>query len=677
MCNGVNQKDMFLELKKAVQDRFDSMIKNQTKLFTVTVDRDLIWDLYLNGFTEEVRQHHNCNCCKSFLRQFSGIIAIKDGRKICMWPDSVPDEYFQSILNIKDYIMSLPIDNIFLNDYANLGTDKNIQRLETESGKPLDIIWNHFHVKLPNQFVHKGSTSIESIQGTARDNKNVLQRSLEEFSQDSIETILELISQNSLYRGKEFEGMLQEFLKVKKVYDAYINKENFCWSKSAELSQAICRIRNTSIGTLLVNLNEGMELDAAVSAFERVVAPINYKRPTAITTPKMVAEAKKRLLELGLMDSLDRRFANQTDVPIEEILFTDRSSNTTDVFSEMSKDSPVNPKTLSKVEEITIEKFIADVLPNSKGLEVLLENGHLNNMVSLLTSVNPDSSSMFKWNNPFSWSYTGGITDSMKERVKAAGGKVDGVLRFSIEWNEDGKSICDFDAHAHEPNNTHIYFSSQYKGSGRYTTMTGNLDVDMIRPSGIGVENITWADKSKMKYGEYRFRIHNYDGRFNTGFKAQVEFDGQIFDFAKSGNVQGYTDVAVVTYDKNGFSIKSNLSNEVKLITKKQWNLNTNQFHKVKLLMLSPNHWQQKTGNKHYMFFLEGCISDESPRPFYNEFLTEELMRERKVFEVLAGKLKVEPATNQLSGIGFSETQPNHIYIRVEGSFKRVLKIKI
>lgn len=659
---------MFKQVKIALEQQFELMCKDQTKLFHIEPDRDLIWEIYLNNFDESVRQHHNCNCCKSFLRQYSGIVSIKDNKRISLWDIQVPEEYQKSVDAVNQYLNSLPITNVFLSTFDNLGTDKNAVHANPS------VIWTHFYIKLPKRFVFRSSESVESVQGTMRDNKNVLQRSLNELTIDATETVLELIAQGSLYRGNEFEPMVKQFLTVKKQYDVSNNKDNFCWIQGCTLPQSITRIRNTSIGTLLTDLSNGVDLDQAVRSFERVVAPTNYKRPNAIVTPKMVAEAKKRLEELDMLESLDRRHANESDLSVNDIIFTDKSSQIIDVFGEMSKETKVNPKSLSKVEEVTIQEFIDNVVPTAKSIEVLLENKHLPNMVSLLTAVNSESKSMFTWNNQFSWSYTGGITDSMKERVKQAGGNVEGVLRYSIQWNEDGKSICDFDAHAEEPNGNIIKFNN-YKGTK--TSMSGMLDVDMIRPRNIGVENIVWTDISKMKYGTYKFIIHNYDNGRNTGFSAQIEFDGQIYDFSKSGNITGHTVVAEVTYDKNGFSIKSSLNGGSTIVNKTKWNLETNTFHKVNKLMFSPNHWNTSVGNKHFLFILENCISDESPRPFFNEFLKPELLKEKRVFETMAGKLKVEPTTNQLSGIGFSDTQPNSIYVRVEGKFKRTIKVNI
>src|SRR5690606_11463223 len=111
--------------------------------------------------------------------------------------------------------------------------------------------------------------------------------------------------------------------------------------------------------------------------------------------------------------------------------------------------------------------------------------------------------------------------------------------------------------------------------------------------------------------------------------------------------------------------------------SKEKWGVKSNTFVKVKQCMLSPNYWQQSVGNKHYFFILDKCVSDEKPRPFFNEFLRNDLDSHKKVLEVLGGKVKIEDTPNQLSGLGFSETQRNNFTVRVKGAFTRILKVNI
>lgn len=46
-------------------------------LFVVNVDKDLLWMSYLLSFEDEtIRQDHNCNACKSFIRHYGKVVAI-------------------------------------------------------------------------------------------------------------------------------------------------------------------------------------------------------------------------------------------------------------------------------------------------------------------------------------------------------------------------------------------------------------------------------------------------------------------------------------------------------------------------------------------------------------------------------------------------------------------------
>lgn len=682
----------FKEFRNMISDHFKTMTKNVDTLFEVGVDKDEMWNTYLDSFpigTNEIfrkRREYDCSCCRQFVKQIGSVVVIKNNELETIWDLGIHDDKFEPVAKaMSDFVRRHCVTDVYVSKFKKVGTEYNYEQYEDGTMKK----WEHFHIILDDKFVDKTARSIGDIKGGFRDTKNVFKRSLDEISMDALDTVLELINSNTLYKGEEWKTVLMEFKRYKKEYEK-LNSDDvrdlYTWENSVKAGIAIGRIRNHSIGTLLVNVSNEMDLDTAVKKYEQIVAPTNYKRPKAIFTKKMLEDAKKTISELGYMDSLNRRFATLDDITVNNILFSNkdaakRISDSSDIFGELEKQAVVNPRKFSRVEEITANDFIKNVLPSAKEVEVLVENKHSNNFVSLIAPCNKDSKSMFKWNNGLSWAYSGNITDSdMKQNVKAAGGNVDGVLRFSIQWNEDGRDNCDLDAHCIEPNRNEIYFSNCRKPS--LSSMTGQLDVDIIHPNGkVAVENITWSDKSKMKPGVYKFFVNQYSGSARNGFRAEIEFNGEIYSFDYSNSMRTGQDVYVadVILDTNGeFTIKEKISGNSKVSSRTVWGISTNEFTPVSVVCYSPNYFDEQDGigHRHLFFMLNGCKNDEEPNGYYNEFLKSELEKHKRVFEALGSKCHVEDSEDQLSGIGFSMTKRAELVVKVKGATERILKIK-
>ncbi len=674
----------FGTFRAAIAQQFANMCKdaaaNETILFRTEATGNDMWQMYLDSFPAGTnpmfreRTEHDCNCCKQFVRAVGNVVYIDSNNKIAsIWDIDIPSEpAYQAVAKaMNQFVIGKPIDCSFKHYEKTAGTSNNFSFADGT----IDQEWSHFFVQIPNMYV-VASALMAQKRGEERGTVDVFKRGLEELSVDAIDTVLELIAQNSIYRGEEHKWALQDFRKYLvqyKTLDADVaNIQVWAWQG---VSTGTARFKNTAIGSLVDDLSKGIELEPAVKQFESKVAPTNYKRTTALVTEKQRKQAQEKVVELGLMSALERRPAQFTDLSINNLLFADRtiaSKVTGTVFDEV--DTKKKPQNFKHVEEINIEQFIANVLPTAKTVEVMVEHSHLNNFVSLITAVDPTAERLFKWDNPFSWSYVGETTDSIKERVKAAGGNVDGDVCCRLAWfNYD-----DLDFHMQEPGGNEIYFGSKHSYiSG------GCLDVDMNAGSGTTrepVENIVYESKHRMKPGKYVLQVHQFSKRetSNGGFVVDIVVEGVKYTFEHTAAVPNRTTVTVatITVDKNHvITVEGALSTGKPKNTTK-WGITTNEWTRVNAITLSPNFWEGEKGigNKHYMFMLDGCTNEDKSRGFYNEFLREELNPHRKVMEIVGAKMQLA-GEHQLSGLGFSSTITNSIMCRVSGATTRIVKV--
>lgn len=717
-----------LNLTKQIQQQFDKMCATG-KLFRVAMTGNEVWSLYLKSFPSDKdlvfrdpeSSEHNCNHCHNFIRRYGNVVAIDADNKIMSMFDVEGDEEYAPSMNaLSKAIKSFKILEVFFETFAELnslpyesctksntvfrlGTNKNVKRYTKEEADKFGVVkknqiitFDHFYLSLPKEFVDMTGNSVESIMGIYRDNKNVFQRGMEEISLDTLLLVRDLINQNSLLDGATHLSKLEKFIIFKKEYDELAKKDqdNWCWVASNKL--AIAKFRNELIGTLCVELTEGKELNEACQTWNKRVDPANYMKAIAPITKAQIKQAQEFVEENGYAESFNRRLATIDDINVSEILHAnagDGKLKKVSLFDNVKATSTQHKRSeFDGIEEVTIDKFMTDILPNCTGIEAFLSNDKEGNMVTLTTAEDKNSKPIFKWDNNYSWTFNGNLAgkSQLTEMVEAKGGRTDGAFRFTHSWNELEPNQSLMDLHVFMPGCRVPKTGGGPNITGRRVGWNlrtdvasgGTQDVDYTSPAPHGyipVENITFPTLSKMPEGLYSCVIHNWSFRQSGGRgKAEIAFQGNLYqyEYPKTTNEQ-WVVVAEVTLKDGKFTIdhKLPLTGET---NKEIYGLETNSFHKVNLVCLSPNHWgDNKTGNKHYFFMLNDCKVPGSIRSFHNENLNSDLVAHRKVMEVLSAQTMVEePKDKQLSGLGFNATVSDELVVKLTGSFKRVVRIK-
>lgn len=656
--------DHFHLFAEAVNKRFLAMAQVSSDLYTV--DASDLSETYLAAFPAgsnplyRTRTEHDCSCCKNFIRNIGHVVAIVNGEVQTVWGDmdDLPAPYGVVAAHMNDVVRQLPINGIYRTTERRYGKQSTI---EAATGA-WDIArrWNHFWCDVPEK---NRPAKPDKERGDANTAAQVFKRALDEMAIGSAETVLDLINAGSLYKGAEKRGTVEAFLSMKRAYDAAPDKNLFIWSN---VNSGVTHFRTDVIGTLVDDLSNGVALDDAVRMFESKVAPTNYKRTTALITPKMIDQAVQTIASLGLGSALDRRMARLSDVSVNNVLFVDnavrgvmRDGNLTDMLM-----SAVKPKTpdLKHATLIGIDDFVRDVIPTAvgTGMELLVQNKHAGNFVTITAPTHADDAAakLFRWDNGFAWSYDGDVADSIKQRVKRAGGNVDNAaLRVSLSWS----NTDDLDLHCKHPGGYTYYGNKGYI-----------LDVDMNVSNVVRdpVENMSWT-RSTLRNGVYRFWVNQFTKResVDVGFTIEIDCAGELHQFTYDKAVRG----DVPCFDlhmQDGQIVGMTTQTDIKAgnASRDVWSVKTESLVPVDTIMTSPNHWDGRTvGAKHWFFIIKGCKNPSATRGIYNEFLNPALEPHRKVFEVLGSKTKCQPTDDQLSGVGFTAARGDSVTAVVKG----------
>jgi hypothetical protein len=653
----------FEEFGNKVEKNFSSF----KDVFEVELEKDELWDIYLSSFPEgtndiyQTRPFHDCSSDRHFVRNIGGLVDIADdytGVKT-VWDncDALDYPYNEISAKLAAYVRTKAIASVFSTNMRGYGQKKTRANIE---GIKQVVTFYHFHCKIASQ---NYSNDFGSVIGTSKTKADVLKRTLESLKLSAADEVADLINSKSIYRGEEFKRSVNEFRSMVKEYqklNSSVARDLFVWKNYKSI---VATFKNSSIGSLVDDLSTGVALEDAVRMFESKVAPENYKRSKSLITPRMIQDALKTVDELGYRESLERRLAKESDLSVNSVLFVDRE---TAVLMKDGLESMLMKETKTdtvkfdkeKLTRLHISDFINSIIPSASSMEVFVENAQQNNLMTLTAPVHEGSKNIFKWSNDIGWSYNGNITDSIKDKVKRAGGKTDAKCRVSLSWyNTD-----DLDIHVVEPNGNEIYFGNK----------CNKLDVDMNAGSVVRdpVENVTW---STLNDGVYEVKVKNFNKResIDVGFIIEFEINKQLTTFQYDKPVSGKVPVFEFTISK-GNVVDVKISKDVKQsggISQEIWNIKTEQFVKVKTLLDSPNHWDDnQVGNKHWFFILKDCKTPEKMRGIYNEFLKDDLyQKHRKVFEVLGDKTKCEVEENQLSGYGVSSTRDDELIVKVAG----------
>ena len=409
--NPAREHDGYNELLKSIRDRFSSFANSDTKRMLYTTDgtKDL-YDILLRSIPEEARQHYNCNTCRHFVNKYGGLVVIDQttgAQSPVMWnPDAASDFFKPAVTEIWKTVHRAKVNGVFATSQVELG--------HATTGP-----WNHMAVNAPEYIRYtRRADSVNERIAAVSENRRLLAQSLAKYSLDVIRAALNLIQSGQIAGTSIIKANAEWFYDISTQYqEKSLNKHNFLWAVAATAPTGYCHINSNLFGTMLEDIANGMTADDVKAKYEVKAAPDKYQRSVAAPSSGAIREAEKRFAELGLENSLKRRYARLEEIQTIWVPEPEKEpEKKTGIFSDIvPKDAKSSPKIAASGDDlnptpITWEKFRSTVLSTGKvkKMEFRVSGLYHYPFAAILTAVDMDAPPIVLWDkpeerNPYSW----------------------------------------------------------------------------------------------------------------------------------------------------------------------------------------------------------------------------------------------------------------------------------
>lgn len=437
--------DGYEALLEYIKKSFNECINDAESLFTT--DAKNLYDIFLNNLPYEARQHYNCNTCRNFVERYGNLVTIsKHGIKHpVMWTFTTTACPFftNAIIALYDTVRAAKVTGVFIPDQHKLGVPRTGE-------------WTHMAVTVPKRMVNKSKIhTAEQVMAEKKEDFKMLTNAINKYKLATIETAVNLLRSNSLYRSEKHLGIAEWFLKVKNDLK-YCDPDNInkIWKYVAKAPAGFCHISSSMIGTLLDDIEEGYDYETVKARFDEKMNPLKYQRPKVAPSFGNVKRAEEIIAKLGLASSLKRRFARLEDLNLiwkPTLLHTNDIS--TGVFAGIrTKETNVNytrqltPRTVT----MTWEKFQRTVLPMAKKIELLITASR-NSYAAITTAEDLSAPPIIQWDsedtrNPLGWYlYNNGSTPGMWNLTSGRYVEVTGITlqpnMYTPGFEHQGKGV--------------------------------------------------------------------------------------------------------------------------------------------------------------------------------------------------------------------------------------------